>query len=107
MQKAYVKNLQGAWLVEGKINDTVFNGHGRPYAFNKKIADLLCKTYGFTQSPAKSEYVKIKRETIEIVMEVLRNNMFSSYDDGDGYTDEVNNDEVIDALELLKKEVEQ
>lgn len=53
MKKAYVKNKQGAWLVEGSIDGIKFHGHGRAYAFRQKDADLLCDSFGFTQQPVE------------------------------------------------------
>lgn len=53
MKRAYVKNKQGAWLVEGSIGGVKFHGHGRPFAFKQKDADLLCEAFGFTQQPAE------------------------------------------------------
>ena len=53
MMRAYVKNLQGAWLVEGAIGNIHFSGNGRAFAFKQKDADLLCETFGYTQQPAK------------------------------------------------------
>jgi hypothetical protein len=48
INKAYVKTKDGTWLVEGSINGIVFNGHGVPYAFTKKEADLICEQFGHT-----------------------------------------------------------
>jgi len=53
MKRAYVKNKQGAWLVEGSIGGVKFHGHGRPFAFKQKDADLLCEAFGFTQQAAE------------------------------------------------------
>jgi hypothetical protein len=48
-----------------------------------------------------TEYYKISKETIKKVQEALGNNYFTSTEDGD-----YNNDDVIEADELLTKEVD-
>jgi hypothetical protein len=60
MKRAYVKNLRGAWLVEGAIGSVHFDGHGHPFAFRQKDADLLCEAFGFTKQPTEGTEQQLK-----------------------------------------------
>jgi len=53
MKKAFVKDRTGAWLVAGSLDGRPYDGHGKPFAFRKKDADLLCEAFGFTQQAAE------------------------------------------------------
>lgn len=53
----------------------------------------------------KDSYI-ISKSTLEKVLNALSNNWFTTSADSDGYTEDFNNDDVIEADELLKAEVE-
>lgn len=53
MEKAYVLDKDGCFLVKGSLNGCAYDGHGKPYAFSKTIASLLCECFGYTQQPAE------------------------------------------------------
>lgn len=48
-------------------------------------------------------HYKISKETVDLILDALRENMFGVSDDGDEY----NNDDVIAALDALNAEIEQ
>lgn len=48
----------------------------------------------------------INKSTLNVVLEALKNHMFSTIQDEDGWSDDYNNDDVIQAIDLLKKEIE-
>ena len=65
MKRAYVKNKQGAWLVEGSFCGVRFHGQGRPFAFKQKDADLLCESFGFTQQAAEGTEQQLQPDSTQ------------------------------------------
>ena len=53
MNKAFVKDKDGGYLVKGSLNGYPYDGNGKPFAFAKTTADLLCECFGYTQVPAE------------------------------------------------------
>jgi len=51
------------------------------------------------------EKYTVSRETLEVVLEALGDNWFSSVDEGDGYMESYNNDDVIEADKRLQAEL--
>lgn len=47
----------------------------------------------------------VSRKTLELVLSALGNNHFTAVDDGDGYMDSDNNDDVIEADNKLQAEI--